>query len=56
MNELKTPVKRFQFLDNQRGKMDLPGKDSDYTENYSRIYRKVLREAKTTENDKHIKS
>jgi len=35
--------------------MDLPGKDLDYTENYSRIYRKVLRE-KTRENDKHIKS
>jgi len=36
--------------------MDLPRKDLDYTENYSRIYRKVLREAKTRENDKHIKS
>jgi len=47
LNELNTPVKRFQFLDNQRGeKMDLPGKYVDYTENYRSIYRKVLREAK----------
>jgi hypothetical protein len=36
--------------------MDLTGKDLDYTENYTRIYRKVLREAKTSENNKHIKS
>jgi hypothetical protein len=56
MSELKTPVKRFQFLDNQRAKNGPARKRLDYTDNYSRIYRKVLREAKTRENDKHIKS
>jgi hypothetical protein len=36
--------------------MDQPGKDLYYTENYRRIYRKVLREVKTRENNRYIKS
>jgi len=34
--------------------MDLLRKDLDYTENYRSIYRKVLREEKTGENDRFI--
>jgi len=30
LNELKTPVKRCQFLDEQREKMGLPRKDLEY--------------------------
>ena len=50
-NELKTPVKRFQF----GFQMDLPGIDLDYTENYRSKYRKAIRETKTRENDRFIK-
>jgi hypothetical protein len=51
---VKTPVKICLFLDNQREKMDLPGKDLEYTEIYRMIYRRVIREAKTRENDRYI--
>jgi len=35
-------------------KIDQPVQGLDYTENYRRIYRKLLREAKTRENDRYI--
>ena len=40
LNELKTPVKRFQFLDNQTRKNGPARKDLEYTENYRSVYRK----------------
>jgi len=35
--------------------MKLPGKDVEYTENYKIIHRKVIRKAKTRENDRYTK-
>jgi hypothetical protein len=35
--------------------MDLPGEDLENTENYRMVYRKVIREAKTRENDRYFK-
>ena len=56
MNELKTPVKRGLFLDNQRGKNGLPVQDLEYTEICRMIYRKILREARTRENYRYVES
>ena len=55
LSEMKAPVKRCQFLDNQREKLYQPVQDLENTENYKMIYSKVIREAKTRENDKYIK-
>jgi len=49
---LKTAGKMCLFLDNQREKMDLL---VEYTEIYRIVHRKVIREAKTKENDRYIK-
>ena len=48
MNELKTPVNRFQILDKQKGKINGPASTTfKYTEIYGIIHRKVIREVKT---------
>jgi hypothetical protein len=36
--------------------MDLPVQDLEYTEIYRMIHRKVIREAKTRENDRYFKA
>jgi hypothetical protein len=53
LSELKTPVKICLFLDNQREKMDLL---VEYTEIYSIVHRKEIREVKTREKDRNIKA
>ena len=57
-NELKTPVKIFQFLDKQKGgggEIDLPVQNLEYTEIYRMIHSKLIRGEKTRENEKYIK-
>ena len=54
LSELKTPVKRCLFLNKKKKKMDLPVQDLEYTEIYIMIHRKVIREAKTRENDRYF--
>jgi len=53
MNELKTPVNRFQILDKQKGKINGPASTTfKYTEIYGIIHRKVIRELKTKKKKK----
>jgi hypothetical protein len=44
----------MRLLDNQRKTTVMKKKDLKYIENYRKIYRKVTKEAKIRENDKHI--
>jgi hypothetical protein len=43
LNVFNTPVKKYQVLNNQTGKIDLPVKDLQCTEIYRMIYRKAKR-------------
>ena len=55
LNELKTPVKRFQFLDNQTRKNGPARKRFRVYRKLQKCIQKALREAKTRENDRFIK-
>jgi hypothetical protein len=52
MKKLKTLVKGCVFLYSKE-KTDLPWKYVENTENYSKIYTKVIRRAKKMENNRH---
>ena len=53
---IKISSKKMQLLDNQRKTTVMKKKDLEYTEHYRQIYRRVIKEAKRTENNDYISS
>jgi hypothetical protein len=51
---IKISNKRMLLLDNQRKTTVMEEKDLEYVENYRKIYKKVIKEAKKKENDGYI--
>ena len=53
---IKVYSKKMQLLDNQRKKTVMEKEDLDYIEHYRKVYRRVIKEAKRSENNSYISS
>jgi hypothetical protein len=51
---IRMSSKRMRWLNNLQKKTNLTGEEQDYIHRYRMIYKRVLKEAKKRENDRHI--
>ena len=52
---IKVYSKKMQLLDNQRKKTVMEKEDLDYIEHYRKVYRRVIKEAKRSENNRYCR-